>query len=333
MNKRLLTFLFSVLLIAHPLAAFSEDLSDSSDLAGLTHFEELTGPGFEPPPPWSQNKSCATVVTPSVRMGYCRPSINVNFPIRFDPASRIRPLDFSLLDTNAWFGAATLDIFVPPGMTLLASAFGIATDDVTALTGTEPLNAGAVQWTGSDLRWWALEGAVAYDLLSGVGLTLGLRHDRFKLNLSNPRNQGGPLIPTEVISYSGGLQTNLWIPYLGLHLTGRNFRARLLGSPYTFADLKAPLGFSVVPGDFNDLKYSIQKPGGFFEGDLQFVVNPCRAFGFGVWGTGNWLLVSGEGKEEFQETGPAPLGPLTAEAQSTFTRSVLSAGVLLQARF
>jgi len=88
-----------------------------------------------------------------------------------------------------------------------------------------------------------------------------------------------------------------------------------------------------VLGDFNDLEYSLTKPGGFLEGLFIYTVNPRDGFSCSLYAQANWLNVKGRGTEDFVETGIDPLGPFSSSATATFARYMTCLGVSLQLIF
>ena len=72
-----------------------------------------------------------------------------------------------------------------------------------------------------------------------------------------------------VTQSSADLQTTLWMPYIGAMLHGPSFRAKLIVTPYTWAQTKIPFRYLFVflPGVFGseDIRYTFNK-GGFLHG-------------------------------------------------------------------
>ena len=161
----------------------------------------------------------------------------------------------------------------------------------------------------------------------------GLRRDHFSLGISEPRIDGFAIVRNVLFNYAGDLQVKLWIPYVGAVLGGPNYAGRLLLRPFPYGEIKMPVRVSFIPGDYNDLKYCLKKGGWLIEGDFEYTIPMSRDVSIGIWANGNWLLIRGEGREKFVETGLASLGPFAQEATATYTRSMIGGGLSVRVGF
>ena len=201
-----------------------------------------------------------------MRVGYASMGLNLNFPIPLDPAAVTRPVDLRLLDARLWTGAVLCDVDVMSGVRLFFMGQGNAQRNVTAVTFPEPVfSTLPIEWTGSKVEWWALEGGLAYSLLNDVNLLVGLRWDHWSIGLTDPRTAGIAIVQPPLSGYSGDIRTKMWIPYFGLEFTGVNYQVRLVGSPFPWTEVRFPLraGSIFIGPTVSDVKYALKNSGAF----------------------------------------------------------------------
>jgi hypothetical protein len=243
-------------------------------------------------------------------------------------------LDLQLQDAYVWTGAVLIDVDVTSGLRLFFIGQGNAQRNVTATTFPEPSVPGLpIDWTGSKLEWWAMEGGAAYNVVNGVGLLVGLRRDHWSLGLTDPRWRGIALVGTIWAAYSGDIQTKMWIPYFGLEFIGPNYQVRLIGSPFPWAEAKLPLSVRVGAITFLNPKYALKKSGAFLELDFAYQVQPLSNVGFGIWGNLSWLRARGSGTGESTIAIPGFSRTGSSTATSTLTRYSAGGGLSAELTF
>jgi hypothetical protein len=253
-------------------------------------------------------------------------------PLTADPA----PLDLRIRNANLWTGAAGLEAYLPRGFSVFLQAQGNLPRNVTVLTGEQPFEVSfpegrqAVQWTGSRLEWWQIEGALSYRASSNLSFLAGLKRDHLSVRLNDPVDAAGNSVnygyavpdedlPGADIVYnqaaSADLLTKIWIPYLGMQLDGANYRASLLFSPFATVSTRIPLRIFNFAGLFvgpfplftsqavGEWDYRMSRPGCYLEGALEYNVNLNSAVSFQLWGRGTWLDIKGTGTLNDQDRG------------------------------
>ena len=286
---------------------------------------------------WSPEDWAGSVpsVRPSVRVGYSKMGLNLNFPIPFDFGSLIRPIDLQILDANLWTGAVLLEVDVTSGVRLFFIGQGNSQRNATVIASPDPLFVPFdVEWTGSKVEWWAVEGGLTYSLLNDVNLLIGLRRDHLSIGLTDPRLGVFAIVPTTLDSYSGDIRTKMWIPYFGLELTGANYRVKLVGSPFPWVEARFPFSASDTPPLLLvNPKYALKKSGAFLELDFAYQVQPLSNVGFGIWGNLSWLRARGKGTGDLTTGGFVSGGPLAESATSTLTRYSAGGGLSAELTF
>ena len=132
-------------------------------------------------------------------------------------------------------GSIGLDARLPSALFLTLRADGNATKNISVFTGENFPWWGIsppYTWNGSAFQWWDVDGMVGYAFFKDWSIVGGLRYDKVTVGLTDPVD------PTGTPFSSAGQPPNeprhvvkTWIPYVGLQLTGPNYRASLLYSP------------------------------------------------------------------------------------------------------
>lgn len=300
--------------------------------------------------------------------GFEKLALNFNLPAAASVAplpNRPATLDVKFLDAELWVGSLALAIDCPSGLSAVIKGQANAKRNIRVFEREEWAFAGdgGVTWTGSQLEWWALEGQIKYRPSADFAVLVGLRRDHLSVNLLDPiDSNGNPLnfddsgtIPpfstfTRHQRYYSDLLSKLWIPYVGLEIVGPNYRASLIGSPLVSAEMTIPAAFLfdltiVVFGNpielllADSLRYHVNKPAIFLEGNLQYDCTVFSSLNVGLWCKGSWLSLRGGGSWTCDFWGQVinngvPFAP-SEELQSqhhnaTYTRYVLGGGLFAE---
>ncbi len=162
-------------------------------------------------------------ISSDARVGYGHIGVNFNVP---------RPdvgldLDLSFKGANVWIGSVGVRADSCSGFFLALRGQGAASRNIRIRTPAEPT--GAVRWDGPKLQWWALDGHIGYRVRPNCAALVGLRRDQLSVGLTNPRDEtgqpinhssSGPGDRYESVRVFGDFSSKVWIPYLGLEITG-----------------------------------------------------------------------------------------------------------------
>ena len=286
---------------------------------------------------------CPLSISTDAKAGYGRIGLNFNLPLPSVGAN----MDLAFRDANVWIGSVGVRADSGSGFFLALRGQGNASRMIDIQTPEEPF--GATDWDGSKLQWWELEGSIGYKVRPWWSALVGLRRDQLSVGLTNPRANGVPLnftvnVPPVFFSeqFHGDFSSKLWIPYLGLEITGQRYRASLLYSPFASADIRVPdvifasFFVTVPPGILEqageDLEYKVQKRIQFFEYNFEYSVDVHPDLAFQVWSAGSWgtgnfdallnVLISVGGFPLVNETDSSG-----SNGTATYTRSMISGGI------
>jgi hypothetical protein len=295
-------------------------------------------------------------VRPAVRVGYQKIGLNFNIPAFSQIDNRPAPIDLSVKDANVWVGAVRLDVDFWRDWFLFGSAEANAQRSITVFTYDEPTQyigfavSVPYEWTGTKLEWWSIDCGIGYRFCPGAALVAGSRWDHLSLLPSDPRDRAGnPVnldlsVPGASLSeraYSD-IRAKTWIPYVGVQLIGRCFRASLLWSPIGDANVRVPLRFTrliniigVFPFPRNtDVEYAfrLRKPAGFLEGNFDYQMTAGGTLGLGLWLKGTWLMMRGTGEmtQDFHTVDQRGIFPPLFESQEatgTYSRYIAAGGL------
>ncbi len=176
-------------------------------------------------------------ISSDAKVGYGHIGLNFSLPARI-----WNNLDLSVRGAKVWIGSLGVRADSSSGFFLALRGQGTASRNIAIQTSEEPF--GAASWDGPKLQWWTLEGSMGYKVSSNCAALVGLRRDQLSVGLTNPRYDTGqplnflladPEGDSESFQVNGDFSSKLWIPYLGLEITGQQFRASLLWSPFARA--------------------------------------------------------------------------------------------------
>ena len=135
------------------------------------------------------------------------------------------------------------------------------------------------------------------------------------------------------------------MPYIGAMLHGPSFRAKLIVTPYTWAQTKIPFRhlFVFLPGVFGseDIRYTFNKGGFFMEGTVDYNFNLIPGVQCSLWGSAGGLWIRGKAHERYEGREMDPNISFTfdgslinsASAVSTYRLVTLAAGLSLGISF
>ncbi|AFM22931.1 hypothetical protein [Desulfomonile tiedjei] len=276
----------------------------------------------------------------SVKAGYQLMSVNMNLPVPFNDfgveLATASGLDFSLKNAGVWVGGVGVDLRQGP-FSLFVNAEGNAGRSVRVYTPSDPFWAGMepVEWNGSRLEWWNINGGASYEFINNAAFVGGFKAEHLSLRLSDAVDSTGTIQQFQALfgdRYSGDLRTKLLAPYLGLRLEGLNAKAALIFSPYTWANVSIPFRYLFVGviSAYEDAQYTFKHSGILAEGTFDYRVQAYANASCGVWLKGTWCRIRGRGNEDYRAdlTVGAPFTLITnsQSAVGTYTSNVVAGG-------
>jgi len=306
-------------------------------------------------------------LTPNVRVGHQWIGLNFNLPassaLPFVSSGESAAIDIQLTDAHVWTGSVGLESRLSPRLSLSLNAEANAKRSVGAVTAEEPLQQviglAPFRWTASQLEWWALEGSLTYAISNDLAVFAGLRREHVAFGLDDPRDRfGNPVnsvigIPGVVLltdTNAADFRLKLWVPYIGLRLSGASYRAKLSWSPVVAASVKIPDHFLsnilvlIVPATVStgfEWQYSMFRTGTQLDADFEYELRLNSSVAVKGWVKGSWLKVRGSGNADQLLNNFASVPPITIFAQlagqdtatATLTRYVTAAGLAAELAF
>ena len=221
-------------------------------------------------------------------------------------------LDLKLQDADVWTGGIRVDARGDRFSAFL-TAEGNAHTNVRVDTSSEPFEAGylPVEWRGSNLEWWAIEGGGGVRIRGNLSVVGGMKLEHLSLKLADPVDPLGEIRFYQAYygdRYSGDFRTKLWIPYLGIQIEGLSYGAKLLFSPVSWADVRIPFRYLYVdvPHNpyfgvtFEDAQYRFKPNGLWLAGDLHYELRVRDALRCNIWFKGSWMKIRGQGTEGYR---------------------------------
>lgn len=260
------------------------------------------------------------VLTPSFKWGYHWTALHIDAPISagLSPDNGavlgIESLDASLKSSSMWVASARLAAQVGDWYVFF-SAEGAVPHRVSAYFDRHPM----FQLSGPDtpivmkdsrLSWWLVEGGAGYEVRDRVVLFTGLRRDQFAAKVSKPELQGSGSLPlTQSDRLNGDLLARIWIPYVGINVSGSRFSGSLSYSPFGYSQLKLPWTHTNQPDQIAETAlYSFETPGIFLEGKCDWDTSVCQRVDLGVWVKATWLHFRGNATERLNQNAGAVSG-------------------------
>jgi hypothetical protein len=282
------------------------------------------------------------VLTPSFKWGYHWMGLNINVPVPAglllgkDTVFGIEGMDASLKSSSMWVASGRLAAQLGYWYVFVA-AEGALPHRVFATFDRHPMFVSSgldvpVKMKDSRLSWWLVEGGTGYEVLDRVIVFTGLRRDRFSATLGGPEFQGASSFPlTSSDSLEADLLASIWIPYLGINVSGSRFSGSLAYSPFAYAQLSLPWKHANQADRVGETAlYSFDTPGAFLEGKGDWDVRIGQTLDVGVWVKATWLSFRGSGTERVKQTATAPASAATA---SSINRYELSMGLTASMAF
>ncbi|MDA8307265.1 MAG: hypothetical protein M0Z81_10600 [Deltaproteobacteria bacterium] len=246
----------------------------------------------------------------------------------YEPPS---PLKAELEAGDFWIGGLDTELTVNKNYGIFLNGETVIPKGVGMDTPSEPFWGGesSVHWQGSGLQWYSLETGIDYHFRPQVSFLGGVRWSPFSLDLGNPVDGYG-LIPyfhqTYGDVYTANMQTDLFIPYVGVRLEPY----KLIRLPLTLTILYSPLAYASVSQDFaykyldtsdgspiiynEHENYSMSDVGNFVEAVLEYDTTISPGVGLGLWVRGDFLRVTGTADQNYTQTGNTFNGVIGARA-------------------
>ncbi len=232
------------------------------------------------------------------------------------------PLLFKLNNGDFWMGRLETEVTLHEKFGVFLNGELAIPQTVQTETQKEPFWAGIfpVEWQGSDPLWGSVETGLVYHYNPCVSFLLGFRWSPFSMDLGNPVDPIGLITFFHQAFgdiYTSNMQTNLYIPYLGVRLyplEKERLKLTLLYSPIAFADVTQRFSYANVifpgfPNVYEQEKYSMSDFGNFVEAAIDYEMPLYRGMSLGLWVKGNYMRVDGQGTDTYSLTFP-PLGTL-----------------------
>lgn len=318
----------------HPVRAGSPSRLLASAIPSLPTLEELSLRKFK--------------ITPFGKFGYQRMGLEVYAPIPFDlsipqaETYRGGSAYLKVRDVDLWLGEIGLDIQIAPTVRVFMRGTANAPQNLAASMLPEAGGpTGASEWKRYSLDWLILEGGAAFDAGGVASVIGGMRWDRLDVAL-NERSGAvsttlGPYRNVNLIS--ADVLSDLWIPYIGIGFTGPSYKASLIGSPILLAEIRirTRLHADILPSHtfLGDGLVTLTHPGGFVEGNVEYLARPVPATQLSLWGRAGAVTSRGPGETEgnYKTTHPDLKVELVEGQNVIFTRYNLAGGVAFNFSF
>jgi hypothetical protein len=289
-------------------------------------------------------------VVPFVQAGYKNIGLSLNLPFTVTPVQGGSPfyappsLDLRFQDSGVWVGSVGLDARLLPAVFFTIRADANARKNINIFAGENFPWYGQpnpFSWSGSQLQWWDLDGMAGYVFYKNWSATVGLRYDYLTVGLGNAVDATGtPLdfaVPGFYDQVSGNIIVKTWIPYIGLQLSERNYKALLIYSPLASPSVITPqtvLEMQSAPYvpyvDNVTFEWDFAKTGSFLEFSFEYNLAVLKELNLGLWAKGTWIKSIGSGSWEMSEyaspPSPPPANSLDS-ASGTLSTYGLSVGI------
>lgn len=226
------------------------------------------------------------------------------------------PIKFNLNDGDFWMGRLETEVTLHEKYGLFLNGEAAIPKTVGIEMQKEPFWGGLfpVGWEGSDLQWYSIETGLVYHFRPCVSFIAGFRWSPFSLDLGDPVDTPGVLPLYHRLfgdTYTSSMQTDLYIPYLGVRvdpLETKRLRLAFLYSPIAFADVTQNFfyKFFATPSVvfYEQEKYLMCDFGNFLEAGIDYEIPLFRGISLGLWVKGNYLRVTGTASQRYVLTGP-----------------------------
>jgi hypothetical protein len=165
----------------------------------------------------------------------------------------------------------------------------------------------AVEWDGRNVQWWMIDGGVGWRLALNAVFLGGLRIDSFSATLENPHNAVAGQFPPGLTVWYSDFASKVWVPYVGIQISGNNYVARVIGSPFATVQVNEPVSVSIFRANScrrkstNSSKYSLTHGGGFLEFSRESSISIASMANLSVWGELSWARFRGNGHQSLDD--------------------------------
>ncbi len=280
--------------------------------------------------------------------------IAVGSPISVSEIGFPSPVEFDMKNETLWVGSVEFQVQLPRNFSIFLNGEGSAQKNVVVTMAQDPFQtysipfngrpSGLVLWNGSKTRWSEIEGGIVYNFLANYGFIVGLRFDQLSMYLNDPSDQSGIYQRFLRLGYqdlyTSDMNVKTWIPYVGLRVKESNYKADILYSPFSSANVALPfryrydLLYELGHGGafaFQQENYTMNRLGAFLEGSFQYYSAITNNFGLDLWAKGSYLSVKGNGNEDSTRSDLyydiTSSGTSSASAQGSFNTYSLSGGI------
>jgi hypothetical protein len=250
----------------------------------------------------------------SAKAGYQQMAVNFSLPVPFSglfgvALATTSTLDFKLEDGGMWIGGVEADLRRGP-ISAFLDMEGNAGKNARVLTTSEPFWAGEfpVDWAGSRLEWWAIDGGAGVDT-AGFTVLGGLRVEKLSLQLLAPVDPTGIIRDYQATfgdHYTGDFSSKLWLPFVGVRYSGSNWHTTLRCSPFAWTDLIIPARYLWVANPspsilfFEQARYRFKHGGLWLDGAFDYDIHTTTNWRCSLWTRASWLKIRGNGSEGYQ---------------------------------
>jgi hypothetical protein len=277
-------------------------------------------------------------LTPSAKIGYRATNVRLSFPVNNPGVATVGPpnwqhfvpLEVTIKRADLWVGSVGLEIDAMSTIFLFGEAMGNASRQIRVSMPQSPWTpqgAGEIDWDGSRLQWWLLDFGGAYRVRDNLSVLVGVRIDHFSVALDDPKDPTGTIVLLPGNALIADIRTKMWVPYLGVSLSGDAYEARFIWSPITSADVRMPITTNnSIPPLAQEASYTQFKSGWYVGFDAVYRAAAVQGFGLNVWASGSYSIIRGRGEEEYKIRGIVNF-TFDEEATSTFATSSLAVGL------
>jgi hypothetical protein len=246
----------------------------------------------------------------------------MHFDVPFHAANPQFGSELALAPAPLDFKPKRLDLFVGGLETdLTYERFGVFLNGEAAIpktvgvkTTAEPFWAGLkpVEWDGSNLLWYSIEGGLVYHFRPYLSFLGGFRWRHFSMDLENPVDPTGIIQDFHQVFgdlYTSNMRTDFYIPYLGLRVKpfqNRWLRLTFLYSPIAFANVSQSFSYrfsqglnGVGPYIYEHEHYSMNHFGNFLEGKIEGELTLPPGLGLALWVKADMTQVGGHASQDY----------------------------------
>lgn len=280
-------------------------------------------------------------VSPSAKIGYGAGSLRVSFPVfgfvstHYTPPgwSNSRPLELTIKRADLLVGSVAVQVDAMATIYFFGEATGNLCRNLSVSMPVSPWVfpvPNKLDWHGRQLQWWLLDFGGGYRLKNNFSFLLGYRIDHISVGLEDPKDTIGSLILGPGGTLIGDIRTKMWIPYVGVALSGDAYEARIICSPITRGEVKLPLQFARDDPPLwlsaeQELSHTLLESGWYVGFDAVYRGFSVDEFVFNLWASGSYSIIRGSGQYTYKAPGYGHY--FSEHATSTFVTSSLAVGL------